>query len=204
MRRVLIVAWCFVPICFLGFHYGAPGKKMQTLDQIDQLVRSAKLSAETAEKADQWASVVSTYEDALALMPKDMKVESRKLLLEKCKAQMLAEQLPKAHGNLQTLLDDMLKESPDEQDQSLINETRSSLANSQYYMTWLMRLEGEPEERWMKEIESARQHYKLLSDQVEKSGDTGKAKKFKEDLESSIRLARMDLSELQGLPLPSQ
>lgn len=200
MRRVLIAAWCFVPICFLGFHYGAPGKKMQTLDQIDQLVRSAKLSAEQEE----WASVVSTYEDALALMPKDMTVESRKLLLEKCKAQMMAKELPKAHSNLQTLLDDMLQEPAEKHDQSLINETRSSLANSQYYMTWLMRLEGEPEERWMPEIESARQHYKLLSDQVEQSGDSSQAKKYKEDLESSIRLARMDLSELQGLPLPSQ
>ena len=176
---------------------------MQTLDQVDRLVRSAKRLSEKAKlsaNSDEWTSVVSTYEDALALMPKDMTLESRKLLLEKCKAQMMAKQLPEAHGNL----DDMLKEPAKKQDQDLINETRSSLANSQYYMTWLMRLEGEPEDRWMPEIESARQHYKLLSDQVEKSGDSGKAKKYKEDLESSIRLARMDLSELQGLPLPSQ
>jgi len=200
MRLVLIVAWCFVPILFLGFHYGAPGKKMQTLDQVDQIVRNAKLSAEDED----WTTAVARYEDALALMPKDMTLESRKLLLEKCKAQMMAKELPKAHGNLQTLLDDMLKEPSEKHDQTLINETRSSLANSQYYMTWLMRLEGEPEERWMPEIESARQHYKMLSDQVEKSSDKAKAEKFREDLESSIRLARMDLSELQGLPLPSQ
>ena len=36
------------------------------------------------------------------------------------------------------------------------------------------------------------------------SGDETSTKKNQEDLEAAIRLARMDLSELQGLPLPSQ
>ena len=53
-------------------------------------------------------------------------------------------------------------------------------------------------------MESARQAYKLLAEEAEKRGDAAAAKKHREDLEASIRLARMDLSELQGLPLPSQ
>jgi hypothetical protein len=71
-------------------------------------------------------------------------------------------------------------------------------------MTWLMRLEGEPRETWEPEIESARQTYRLLAEQAETSSDPVQAKKSCEDLAASIRLARMELSELQGLPLPSQ
>ena len=200
MRVVLIVAWLFVPILFLGFHFGSPGKRLQTLDQVDQVLTQAKLSA-----ADEnWEIALAKYEEALTLIPPEMKQENRRVMLEKCKAQMMHRQLPQAHGNLQTMLDDMLQEPKDDRDQKLINETRSALANSQYYMTWLMRLEGEPEERWMPEIESARQHYKLLAEQSNETGDSASASKFQEDLESSIRLARMDLTELQGLPLPSQ
>ena len=200
MRRALIAAWCFVPILFLGFHFGTPGKKLQRLDEIDQMVHQARYSVEQ----DDWEDAVDQFDKALALVPKDMVTESRKIMLEKCKAQMMAKQLPQAHSNLQGLLTDMLAESEEKQNFELISSTRSALANSQYYMTWLMRLEGEPEERWMPEIESARQHYKLLAEQFKQKGKPESAKKFEEDLESSIKLARMDLSELQGLPLPSQ
>ncbi len=200
MRVILIVAWLFVPILFLGFHFGAPGQRLQTLDQVDQTIRDAKLSAAD----DDWELAVAKYEEALSLLPAEMTRENRRVMLEKCKAQMMAKQLPDAHSNLQTLLDDMLLEPDDKQSRELINDTRSALANSQYYMTWLMRLEGEPEERWMPEIESARQHYKLLAQDTEQNGEAGAALKHRQDLESAIRLERMDLSELQGLPLPSQ
>lgn len=200
MRRIIIAAWCFIPILFLGFHLGSPGKRLQRLDRIDQLVKQAKHSVDQ----EQWNEAVAQFDEALSLMPPEMKTETRQVMLEKSKAQMLAQELPQAHGNLQGLLDDMLAEPADQQDASLIAETRSALANSQYYMTWLMRLEGEPEERWMPEIESARQHYKLLAEQSRKTGEAAQAQKFAQDLESSIKLARMDLAELQGLPLPSQ
>ena len=89
-------------------------------------------------------------------------------------------------------------------DETLLAEAKATLANSQYYMTWLMRLEGRPEADWQPEVESARQTFRLLAAEAEKSGNAEKAKSHREDLESSIRLARMELTELQGLPLPSQ
>jgi hypothetical protein len=67
-----------------------------------------------------------------------------------------------------------------------------------------MRLEGLGPEEWEPEIEAARQAYKLLAEDSQKRGDEPAAKKYREDLESAIRLARMDLSELQGLNLPRQ
>ena len=85
-----------------------------------------------------------------------------------------------------------------------VADVQATLANSQYYLTWLMRLEGQPKDRWQPEIEASRQTFRLLAGQAETSGDETLAKKHREDLESSIRLARMDLSDLQGLPLPIQ
>ena len=58
-------------------------------------------------------------------------------------------------------------------------------------------MEGLPQEEWEPEIESSRQHFRLLAEKssADKNG-------YQEKLESAIRLARMDLTELQGLPLP--
>jgi hypothetical protein len=44
----------------------------------------------------------------------------------------------------------------------------------------------------------------LLAEQASEAGDAGQLKIHKEDIESAVRLARMDIGELQGLPLPSQ
>jgi hypothetical protein len=67
-----------------------------------------------------------------------------------------------------------------------------------------MRLEGEPREVWEPEIEASRQTYRLLAEQALAADDTAAAEGNQEDLEAAIRLARMDLSELQALALPSQ
>jgi hypothetical protein len=77
------------------------------------------------------------------------------------------------------------------------------LANAQYYTTWLMRLEGLPREEWLKEIEASRQNYTLLAEQSKEAGDTNGAAKQATNVESAVRLARIDLKELQGIPLPS-
>jgi hypothetical protein len=71
-------------------------------------------------------------------------------------------------------------------------------------MTWLMRLEGSPRTEWEPEIQAARQNYKLLAEDALALGDTSATERGREDLESAIKLERMELKDLQGLPLPSQ
>jgi hypothetical protein len=115
---------------------------------------------------------------------------------------MHAKQLSVANEELQTLVAELKDDA--KADKNLLAEARSAYANSQYYLTWLMRLEGLTRDVWEPEIEAARQTYRLLAEESHAAGDAVSAKKHREDLESSIRLARMDLSELQGLPLPSQ
>ena len=153
-------------------------------------------------KEQQWEQAIEKYDRVLQLLPKVKIAEMRQVRLAKAKAQMFARQLPGAHQDLNVLVDEMTAD--DFADPEVLRDARSALANSQYYLTWLMRLEGLGEEIWGPEIEAARQTYRLLAENSVKSGDVAFGRKVSEDLESTIRLARMDLSELQGLPLPNQ
>jgi len=197
MRILLAVGWLFVGLAGLIFHLG-PGEKQLELDKIDSTLKLAR-SYSSDEK---WADAVDTFDEALAMLPDDRKSDEYVVRLEKAQAQMMAKQLPDARLALEGLLQEV--EADKESDAKLKSEVRSTLANSQYYMTWLMRLEGLPKTDWEPEIEAARQNYLVVSERAEAEHDAGLAKRSKEDLESAIRLARMDLKDLQGLPLPSQ
>ena len=197
MRKILLLVWLMLPVVAGAYHYG-PGQQRMRLDDVSVIL--AQADERVADK--DWAAAIKKYEEALALLPAERVHEARRVRLERAKAQMLDRKLPEAHQDLTSLVDELkMSENADDQ---LLFEARCALANSQYYMTWLMRLEGQPRERWEPEIESARQTYRLLAEQSERGSDPETARKNRENLESAIRLARLDLSELQGLPLPSQ
>jgi hypothetical protein len=197
MRILLIVGWLMVPILFGAYHYG-PGQERMQLDRVAAALQQADRNA--ANKA--WSEAVDSYDEALRLLPAGKTQEARRIRLERSKAMMLAKKLPEAHADLLALLAELEDDASAEA--SLVDDTRRSLASSQYYMTWLMRLEGLPADLWGPEIEAARQNYRLLAEQADKAGASTTAKQCREDLESAVRLARMDLGELQGLPLPCQ
>ncbi len=197
MRRAGIVAWLFAALGLAIYHFG-PGQEQLKLDRIDAVLREARRHAAQGDPA----AAAELYDQALSKLPSDRIPQQLKIRLEKAKAQMLAQQLPEAHDSLEGLLEDVLKHCPD--DRELVADTRSTLASSRYYMTWLMRLEGLGRSEWEPEIEAARQHYRRLFEEAQKEGDTQAEQRHRQDLEAAIRLARMDLSELQGLPLPGQ
>lgn len=194
MRNLLIVAWLFVPLVGAAYHYG-PGQEKLELDRAADSIETG----EAAAKAEDWGAAISAYQDALAALPDDHQTERRRVRLEKAKAQMQASQLPDARADLQGLMEE-LQDDP-KADPKVAAETRLALANSQYYMTWLMRLEGLPRTEWEPEIEAARQNYRLLATDAKKP--TARVNR-QEDLASAVRLARLDLDELQGLPIPNQ
>ena len=197
MNKALLGVWLALPLGAWAYHEG-PGQDQMTLDEVDRLVGEAY----AAVALEEWGEAVAKYDLALAELPEEQVGAARRLRLERNKARMLSAQLPAAHADLQSLVGEMLKD--ESADQKLLDESRAALASSQYYLTWLMRLEGLPEEKWEPEIEAARQTYRLLAERAAKSGDEKALGKHKEDLESAIRLARMELTDLQGLPLPSQ
>lgn len=197
MRTILILAWLLIPIAGF-FYHGGPGQAHLTIDDVARHLAAAETHSVTGD----WEAVEAEYAAALQLLPPERTDESQRIRLERAKAQLLIQQLPQAHQGLKMLVEELHNAS--DADPALLAEARGALANSQYYLTWLMRLEGLPKDAWEPEIESARQTYRLLAEQSVASGDAEASERNKEDLESVIRLARMDLSDLQGLSLPSQ
>jgi hypothetical protein len=197
LRILALAGWLMLPVGVFAWHMG-PGQDREQLDVADRLIRQAEKLAAAADHA----GAADKYAEALKALPDGRTAEARQLRLERAKSQMLAKQLPEANGDLKALVDELAADPA--ADPKLLADARSTFANSQYYMTWLMRLEGLGAEAWEPEVEAARQTYKLLAEQAEKAGDAAGVKKHTEDLEASVRLARMDLGELQGLPLPSQ
>jgi hypothetical protein len=197
MQKLVLLLWLMLPL-LVGFYHAGPGQERALLDSISNSLSQAE---EHAARKD-WLTAEELYEEALSLLPSERIHESRRIRLELAKAQMFNRKLPAAHRDLKLLVDEL--KADQNADQGVLADSREALANSQYYMTWLLRLEGEPKARWDPEIEAARQTFRLLAEEAEKSGDTATTKRHKQDLESAIRLARMDLSDLQGLPIPSQ
>lgn len=196
MRKLLLIVWLLIPVVAGAYHYG-PGQERLVLDEAAFLIDKA----ETHAKAGEHEQAAKVYGEVLDLLPLRMVEKAQRIRLERAKSQMLAKQLPEARGDLQTLLADLTNDK--NADPKLTDEVRSTLANSQYYMTWLMRLEGRGREEWEPEIEASRQNYRLLAEKSKQDGDT-KFERHQKDLEAAIRLARLDLKDLQGLPLPSQ
>ena len=209
MKNLLLLAWATLPVAATAYHFG-PGQEHLRTDEAARLLDDARAHAERAAEFGEddpdaraaWTLAEAAYEDALQLLPEDAVDVARSVRLQRAKCQLQISELPQATANLTELLDE-LRDDPTVS-RELFEDTRSTLANAQYYMTWLMRLEGEGRESWEPRIEAARQLYKDLVQSAEARGDDAAAERAREDLESTVRLARMELKDLQGLPLPSQ
>jgi len=207
MRKMLLSAWLLVPVAGASYHFG-PGQERILLDDAARLIAQADEHASLAGGLSitgdedgaraEWALAEEAYEGALAALPAERVAIRRRLRLEHAKCQMFVSELPEANKELLLLVDEMAADET--ADSGVLREARLAYANSQYYMTWLTRLEGAGREQWEPRIESARQTLKLLLADAE--GD--ELRVIREDLEASVRLARMELDELQGLPLPNQ
>ena len=198
MRNILLVGWLLLPIGAWAYHEG-PGQDRIALEQSDSVI----LAAHEAAIAGDWKLAVAEYKSALATLPKnpdsyDVEV-SQRLQLELNKARMQAAGLPEARDELESMVEQM--QANDKTDPVLMRDARQALARSQFYTTWLMRLEGLDRKVWEPEIEAARQNWRLLAEQA--TNDSEKVL-HQEDLEAAVRLARLEIEDLQGLPLPSE
>ncbi len=197
MKILILTLWCLVPLGLLAYHYG-PGREQLALDETAAVLAEAE--QKTAE--EDWKAVIEAYELSLSKLPKDRIGEARRIRLELSKARMEASELPKAREELAALVDELVQDPNAET--GLRDEAISTLATSRFYMTYLMKLEGLPDSEWKPEIEAARQEQKLLVQRATDAGDTEAAARHANDLESTIRLARMDPEELYGKAIPKQ
>lgn len=197
MRVWIALAWLMLPVLVAAYHYG-PGQEKVTLDEAGRHLRAA----DQAVGKQQWSEAVRQYTAAIEALPEERQHAVRGARIERAKAQLMGGELPAAHDEMVTLVDEMVE--ADDADPVQLREARATLAQSKYFVTWLMRLEGEPREVWEPEIESSRQMYRVLAEDARRAGESDRAADRSEDVEAAIRLARMDLSELQALALPSQ
>lgn len=200
MKKIFLAGWVMLPLAGVIYHLSA-GERLQKMDSIGDHMRSGQSLVQKSE----WADAVVEFEKALAEIPDDADSVRQEVRLELAQAKLNSAGLPEAHEELKKLLDELLSQrTTTPGDTEFEGRVRESLASAQYYLTWLMRLEGLPKEEWEPEIESARQNYRLLAEHAQKTGDRHEEETQLQNLEASIRLARLELTDLQGLPIPKQ
>ncbi len=197
MRTLVLLGWLLVPVAFGAYHFGPGQERLRLDDAATVLAEADRLAA-----SQDWQSAVAKYDAAQAMLPEGRVEDVRRIRLKRAKAQMLAHQLPEASAALQDLVEQLQDDKTASQE--LRDEAREAQASAQYYITWLKRLEGLGPQEWEPDIESARQSYRSLAEKAESAGDQVAARRHREDLESAIRLARLDVGELQGLAIPTQ
>ena len=192
-KTILLYCWLLTPVALLAYHYG-PGQNGMARDFAAQQIAIAQ----TAEQSEDWPAAMTAYSDALAKLPARDFAARWQLRLAHSKARMQSGELPEAIADMDGLLAEMEKGNASD---AQVKDVRSNLATAEYYAAWLMRLEGAAAAEWTVQSESARQHFRLLAEDDLKADPTA-AQSEQENLEATIRLERMDLTELQGLPLP--
>ena len=135
-RILLLTGWLLLGMAGAVAHFVGPGVERQKLDLVAQHLRAAKAHAAAGDTLRRPTSTTTR----MKTLPAGRVAEARAIRIERAKAQMLARQLPEAHGDLKLLVDELSADPG--ADPKLLADARSALANSQYYMTWLMRLEG--------------------------------------------------------------
>jgi len=196
-RLLLLTGWLGLAAAVGVWHLGE-GVMQAKLDDVATQLRLA----EEAANDESYSEAIEAYDKALSLLPTERREEARTIRVAKAKVMLMGQKLAEARPELENLVEEL--SSDPTADPKLLAQAREGLASSQYYNTWLMRLEGQGHEAWGPEIDAARQNYRWLAESASARGDTLAARKHQEDLEAAIRLDRMELKELQALPLPKQ
>lgn len=193
-RRALWCLWIAAPVCVTALHYG-PGQGLLARDT----AREHLAIAERAAVADDVERALAELDAARNSTPLDDAEARVRIEIAAAKLKLSSGDLLGAASALGSLLDSEL--AADSPRRAIVAELRATLAETSYYTAWVMRLEGGSEDEWKPETERARQYYRLLS---ETAPSEIEALAMKENLEATIRLEQMDLSELKARPLPKQ
>lgn len=196
MRNLVLAGWLLLPAAAWAYHAG-PGQEHMKSDAADVELASARRAA----AAEDWALVAEHLDKALAELPKletkELQEKALRIRLSSAIAKVQGQNLADGQKELIGLVDEI--DDSKEMDAAFAAAVKEGYANAQFYRTFLMRLEGAQREMWEPEIEIARQNFRHLAED-----EIAPSEQELVNLESSIQLARMDLDELQGLPLPNQ
>lgn len=197
MKKTLLCIWLCLPVAGFLYHMSA-GEAHGRMDQLGAHLRLGKRLA----TQELFQPAISQFDQALELVPAEDAELQTQLRLEKAIAGIENAGLPESVEELKKLIGEVTAKDSVDAVRQFEAPVRESLARSQYYLTWLMRLEGVPRDDWEPEIESARQNYRLLAERASESCNKAEQVRQQENLEAVIRLEQMALDDLQGLPIP--
>lgn len=195
MRRQLFTGWILLPAALALVHFG-PGQYWLQQGDVRALANSAQASA----KRGDWEDAAARYQAALAALPEtapsETKLQERRdLEVAFGRALVMSGAILEGQEQLERTLQEI--DAAGQADSATATAARAELATSNYYAAWIMRLQGATTEEWKAEAELARQHFRLLAERVDAADSP-----FQRNLEATIRLEQMDLSELLARPLP--
>ena len=197
MRTLVLLGWLMVPVVFGAYHYGPGQERLRLDDAAGVLAEADRLAA-----AEQWQAAVTRYDEAQALLPEGRVDDVRRIRLKRAKVQMFAHQLPEANAALAGTGRPVAGRQDGQPGASRRGPRGSGQRPVLHDVAHAAR--GAERRRMGARDRDARQTYRLLAEQAEAAGDPQSARRHREDLESAIRLARLEVGELQGLAIPSQ
>ena len=194
--RAAVVFWLALPLAAVWWHMG-PGEKSYAREKAAGLIAQGEASAEVGD----WLRAAQQYDAALGHLPAEDVAERQQVSVAQAAALVQAGNLVDGQDKLQALVVDL--ENGAAVESETLETARHELATASYYTAWMMRLEGASREEWLPECERARQQFRMLAETSAEAGEEESATRvFEENLEATIRLEQMDLSELRALPPP--
>jgi len=196
MKKWFLLLWILVPLPVLVWHFGA-GQQWLARDRAHALLGDAR----AAESKKAWAEAEVLYKQAAD------EVKDSEAALKTQLDIALARTRYRQGGAVDSidLIDRVISDKRfASQPERLQREARELAGRIHYYAAWVMRLEGAQRDLWMEEAELSRQNFRLLSEQTLATRQTNYSMLQQTNLETSIRLQRMSLTELMGRPLPEE
>jgi hypothetical protein len=194
MRETFFALWLLVPIVGYVLHVST-GDKLENRDRAAEIAAAADLDAESGN----WSDAAAGYASALAKLPAGDQSRHTALSVALGRALVNAGDIVEGQEVLEKSIAAL--DAGGDGDGIVANSARAELAAASYFAAWFMRLEGGSAEEWTPETERARQLYRHLAE-TQEDGASESDGPHHRNLEATIRLAQMDLTELLAKPLP--
>lgn len=168
--------------------------------QLGQVLTKERSAYDTA--AEQWGAAADAYQQVEELLTDADQVETARIRWSKARARVRSGAIWDGAADLEQILEDM--EGHPEQI-ALSRAAREELAVAHYFGARLLRLAGEPAKLWRSEAIKSRQHFRYLAETASEAGASGTVVRSLEDnVERTIELEQMDMSDLEARPLPRE
>ena len=190
-EKLLWTIWAVIPVLLAIWWFG-PGQELQARSRVASTVELAMAAVEE----EKWEEAAQLFGQAIGEAPANSPESNRWLRLRASHSEFMSGNTWNGIAGMEEILDEAKDVDPE-----LARAARARFAAAQYFATWKLRLEGADSAVWKPEAEKARQHFRLLAEDAEARG-ASEAEDLKKNVESVIWLERMDLAELQALPLP--